>query len=163
MNRKLMVGVIGSSVADRELEGIAREVGREIALAGGVLICGGLAGVMEAACRGAKEAGGTTIGVLPGLSQADANPFVDFPILTGLGEARNVIVVSSAEAVIACGGGPGTLSEIAFALRQGKILAGIQTWKITDRAGYSEFFPQFEQPKLAVEYVFKKIGGEMNG
>jgi uncharacterized protein (TIGR00725 family) len=95
-----------------------------------VLVCGGLGGVMEAACRGAKDAGGTTIGILPGADRAAANPFVDVAIATGLGEARNALVVRAADAAIAVGGGYGTLSEIALALKAGKPVVGIGTWDI---------------------------------
>jgi uncharacterized protein (TIGR00725 family) len=95
-----------------------------------VIVCGGLGGVMEAACRGAKDAGGTTIGILPGADRAAANPFVDVAIPTGLGEARNALVVRAADAVIAVGGGYGTLSEVALALKAGKRVVGVGTWDI---------------------------------
>ena len=98
----------------------ALEVGRLVGERRGVLLCGGLGGAMAAACEGAKRAGGTTIGVIPGLDRAAANPWVDHVICTGLGQARNAVVVASAQAVIAVGGGWGTLSEIAFALRSGR-------------------------------------------
>jgi uncharacterized protein (TIGR00725 family) len=97
---------------------------------GAVLVCGGLGGVMEAACRGAKEGGATTIGILPGSDRSAANPFVDLAIPTGLGEARNALVVRSADALIAVGGGYGTLSEIALALKAGKRVAGIESWDV---------------------------------
>jgi uncharacterized protein (TIGR00725 family) len=105
-------------------------VGRELGSRGAVLVCGGLGGVMEAACRGAKAAGGTTLGILPGTARSAANEFVDVAIPTGLGEARNALVVRAADAVIAVGGGYGTLSEIALALKAGKRVAGIDTWEI---------------------------------
>jgi uncharacterized protein (TIGR00725 family) len=105
-------------------------VGRGLAERGTVLVCGGLGGVMEAACRGAKEAGGTTVGILPGLDPADANPYVDVALATGLGEGRNLLVVRAADALIAIGGGHGTLSEIALALKAGKRVVGIGTWDI---------------------------------
>ena len=95
-----------------------------------MLVCGGLGGTMEAACRGAKQAGGTTVGLLPGESRSDANPFVDVAIPTDLGEARNALVVRAADAVVAVGGGYGTLSEIALALRAGKRVVGLGTWEI---------------------------------
>jgi uncharacterized protein (TIGR00725 family) len=94
------------------------------------VVCGGLGGVMEAVCRGAREAGGTTIGILPGADRAAANPFVGVAIPSGLGEARNALVVRAADAVIAVGGGYGTLSEIALALKAGKPVVGIGTWDI---------------------------------
>jgi uncharacterized protein (TIGR00725 family) len=108
----------------------AEEVGRLLAERGAMLVCGGLGGTMEAACRGARAGGGTTIGILPGLSRSDANPFVDVVVPTGLGEARNALVVRAADAVIALGGGYGTLSEIALALKAGKRVVGLGTWEI---------------------------------
>jgi uncharacterized protein (TIGR00725 family) len=95
-----------------------------------VLVCGGLGGVMEAACKGAKEAGATTVGILPGADRSAANRFVDIAIPTGLGEARNALVVRAADAVVAIGDGYGTLSEIALALRAGKRVVGLGTWEI---------------------------------
>jgi uncharacterized protein (TIGR00725 family) len=95
-----------------------------------VVVCGGLGGVMEAACRGAKEAGGQTVGILPGSDRAAANEFVDVAIPTGLGEARNALVVRAADALIAVGGGYGTLSEIALALKAGKRVVGVDSWEI---------------------------------
>ena len=108
----------------------AEQVGRELASRGVVLVCGGLGGVMEAACRGAKEAGGTTVGILPGTDRSAANPFVEVAIATGLGEGRNALVVRAADAVIAIGGGYGTLSEIALALKAEKRVVGLGTWEI---------------------------------
>jgi uncharacterized protein (TIGR00725 family) len=95
-----------------------------------VVVCGGLGGVMEAACRGAKEAGGTTVGLLPGDDRGAANSFVDVAIPTGLGEGRNLLVVRSADALMAVGGGHGTLSEIALALKAGKRVVGLGTWDV---------------------------------
>jgi uncharacterized protein (TIGR00725 family) len=108
----------------------AEAVGGELARAGAVLVCGGLGGVMEAACRGAHEAGGRTVGILPGADRAAANRFVDVAIPTGLGEARNALVVRSADALVAVGGGYGTLSEIALALKAGKPVVGLNSWDI---------------------------------
>jgi uncharacterized protein (TIGR00725 family) len=115
-----------------------------------VLVCGGLGGVMEAACTGAKGGGGTTIGILPGTDRAAANPFVDFAIPTGLGEARNALVVRAADALIAIGGGYGTLSEIAFALKAGKPVVGLGTWEI-------EGVEIVESPAAAVESVLRDL------
>jgi len=125
-------------------------VGRELGSRGVVLVCGGLGGVMEAACRGAKEAGGTTVGILPGTDRSDANEFVDVPIATGLGEGRNAILVRSAEALIAIGGGCGTLPEIALALRRGNRVVGLGTWDIegVEPAG---------SPEAAVETVLREL------
>lgn len=114
-----LIGVIGSGECDDAVAKKAYEVGRGIAEAGYPLVCGGLGGVMEAACRGAVEADGVTIGVLPGGSVETANPYVKIPIVTGIGLARNVIIVQSARVLIAIHGGPGTLSEIAYALQYG--------------------------------------------
>lgn len=105
-------------------------MGRLLAERGAVVVCGGLGGTMEAACRGAKQAGGTTVGLLPGGSRSDANPFVDVAIPTGLGEARNALVVRAADVVVAVGGGYGTLSEIALALKAGKRVVGLGSWEI---------------------------------
>jgi len=108
----------------------AAEVGRLLAERGAVLVCGGRGGAMEAACRGAKEADGLTVGILPGSDRSDANPFVDVVLPTGLGEARNALVVGAADVVIAIGGGYGTLSEIALALKARKRVIGLDTWEI---------------------------------
>ena len=108
----------------------AEEVGRELARAGALLVCGGLGGAMEAACRGAKAEGGTTLGILPGADRDAANPYVDVAVPTGRGEARNALVVRSADALIAVSGGYGTLSEIALALKAGKRVVGLRTWEI---------------------------------
>ena len=108
----------------------AAEVGRLLAERGAVLVCGGRGGAMEAACRGAKEAGGLTVGILPGSDRSEANPFVDVVLPTGLGEARNALVVGAADVVIAVGGGYGTLSEVALALKAGKRVIGLGTWEI---------------------------------
>lgn len=124
------VGVVGAGVASPEEERIAHAVGGSLASAGYAVVCGGLGGVMEAACRGAKEAGGTTIGVLPGDDRAEANRWVDVVIPSGLGEARNAIVVRTADVVIAVHGEFGTLSEIALALKMGKPVVGIGTWEL---------------------------------
>jgi uncharacterized protein (TIGR00725 family) len=124
------VAVVGpGDAAPEEIDG-AEAVGRALAGRGAVVVCGGLGGAMEAACRGAKEAGGTTVGILPGLDRAAANPWVDAALPTGLGEARNALVVRAADALIAVGGGYGTLSEIALALKAGKPAIGLGSWEI---------------------------------
>jgi uncharacterized protein (TIGR00725 family) len=129
-----IVAVVGGGVCSSQEAALAEAVGRGLAEAGATLICGGLGGVMAAACRGARAAGGLTIGVLPGYNAADANPHVDIPIVTGMGEARNVVIVRTASAVIAVGGEFGTLSEIAFALKLGRPVIGLGTWELA-RAG----------------------------
>jgi len=106
-------------------------VGRELAKQGAILVCGGLGGVMEAACKGAQSEGGVTIGILPGESRQAANPYVQIPIITGIGYARNVAVVKSAQAVIAIGGSYGTLSEIGHALRSSIPVIGLNTWSLS--------------------------------
>ena len=106
-------------------------MGELLAQHGAIVICGGLGGVMEAVCRGAKSKGGLTVGILPGQDASTANPWVDIPVVTGLGEARNVIVAKSAQAVIAIGGGYGTLSEIAYALKSGIPVIGLNTWSLS--------------------------------
>jgi uncharacterized protein (TIGR00725 family) len=128
------VGVVGPgsavSGATPALETVAEEVGRGLAEAGAVLVCGGLGGVMAAACRGAVAAGGTTVGILPGADRSEANPWVVVPLATGLGEARNALVVRSVDVLVAVGGGWGTLSEIALALRGGRPVVGVGTWRL---------------------------------
>ncbi len=130
MTKTKIIGVIGAGVADGTTLKIAENVGRLIAKRGAVLVCGGLGGVMEAAARGAKAEGGTTIGILPQKNRDDANPSIDIPIATGFGEGRNVIIVRTADVLIAVGGEYGTLSEIAFALKMGKTVVGLNTWEI---------------------------------
>jgi uncharacterized protein (TIGR00725 family) len=124
----MQIAVIGPGQATADECGAAYATGRLIAGNGAVLVCGGLGGVMDAACRGAQEAGGITVGILPG--SEGGNPYLGITIRTGLGHARNVLVVLSADAVIAIGGRHGTLSEIAIALRTGRPVYGIKTWDI---------------------------------
>ena len=131
----ILVAVIGGSAPRPEETAAAEAVGRALAEAGALLICGGRGGVMEAACRGAKAAGGITIGILPGTHQGEANAYVDIPIVTGIGVARNAIIARTAQAVVAVGGSYGTLSEIAFALAFGVPVVGLGTWKI-EREGH---------------------------
>ena len=145
------IGVIGAGECSQEIKDIAEEVGQRIAQRGAVLVCGGLGGVMEAAAKGAKEAGGTTVGIVPGTRAGDANPYIDIPIVTGMGEARNVMIVRTAEAVIAVSGGPGTLSEIAFCLKLGVPVVGMKTWEIDPR------IHQVETPEEAVDRAFRLI------
>ena len=128
------VAVVGAGRATPDEERTAEGVGRGLAGAGAVVVCGGLGGVMEAACRGARSSAGTTVGILPGASRADANPFVDVAIPTGLGELRNGLVVRAADAVVAVGGEFGTLSEIALALKARKPVVSVGGWELS-RAG----------------------------
>ncbi len=126
----LYIGVIGAGECDAALAQLAEAVGRGIAEAGAVLVCGGMGGVMEAACRGARAARGTTIGILPGPDRSGANEFVDIGIATGIGEARNLAIIRTSDVLIAVGGSYGTLSEIGFALKMGKRVIGLKTWEI---------------------------------
>jgi uncharacterized protein (TIGR00725 family) len=122
-----MIGVIGAGRCDRDLQELAREVGREIARRGAMLVCGGLGGVMEAAAEGAVLEGGLTVGILPSDSTSHANPHIKVPVATGMGQARNVIIVHTADTLVAVAGGAGTLSEIAHALKTGKPVVGLRT------------------------------------
>jgi len=126
----MKIGVIGASHCSKKIAKIAYEVGKEIAKRKAILICGGLGGVMEEAARGAKKNKGLTIGILPGFSSSDANPYIDIPIVTGMDHGRNIIVVRSCDAIIAIGGREGTLSEIAFALKLMIPLIGLESWDI---------------------------------
>ena len=128
------MAVVGSGSAPADQVRLAEAVGRGLAEGGAVVVCGGLGGVMEGACRGAKAAGGRTLGILPGYDRETANPHVDIAIATGLGEARNALVVRAADALVAIGGSWGTLSEIALGLRAGKRVVGIGSWELK-RAG----------------------------
>ncbi len=130
MVRRVHIAVSGGGEAGEEACRVAEDVGRELARRGAVVVTGGLGGVMEAACRGAKAASGTTIGILPTDDRAAANPWVDVAVPTGMGEGRNVLVVRAADAVIAVAGEFGTLSEIALALRLGKPVVGLRTWEL---------------------------------
>jgi uncharacterized protein (TIGR00725 family) len=130
MSSGLYVAVVGASDAAPAALAEAEDVGRLLAERGAVVVCGGLGGVMAAACRGAKVGGGTTVGILPGDDRAEANAWVDVAVATGMGEARNALVVRTADAVIAVAGGYGTLSEIALALRLGRPVAALASWDI---------------------------------
>jgi len=125
------IAVIGGSECTAQEAELAEAVGRELARKGAVLVCGGLGGIMEAACRGASAEGGLTVGILPGDNRYAANTYVQIPVVTGLGEARNAVVVKSGQAVIAVGGSYGTLSEIGHALRNGTPVVGLNTWSIS--------------------------------
>ena len=154
---KLFVAVIGASKASKAEVKCAEQVGRELAKRGAVLVCGGLGGVMEAACRGASEAGGLTVGILPGDNRETANPWVQIPIVTTLGYARNVAVVRSAQAVIAIGGAYGTLSEIAFALQAGLPVIGLGTWSMSQNGKADTAVMRAASPKEAVSLALELI------
>lgn len=136
---------------------LAEEVGRALGNAGAVVVTGGLGGVMEAACRGAKAAGSTTIGILPGDQRAAANAFVDVAVPTGLGEARNALVVRTADALIAIGGEFGTLSEIALALRAGKPVIGLQTWELARQGKPSDDIVRMDEPASAAAAALARV------
>jgi uncharacterized protein (TIGR00725 family) len=156
----MIIAVIGGDSPPPEALPLAEAVGRELAQRGHALICGGRGGVMEAACRGARQAGGHTIGVLPGPDRRDMNPHVEFPIVTNLGAARNAIVVLSADAVIAVDGSYGTLSEIALALVHGKPVVGLATWRISDADGVEdERIVRVSDPVEAVEQAIAAAEG----
>lgn len=142
----MRVSVIGGSAVDEGTYHAARSVGRGLAEAGHTVVCGGRTGVMEAVCRGAHEAGGTSIGILPGSEPGAANEYVDVPIATGLGNARNALVVENGEAAIAIDGSYGTLSEIALALDSGVPVVGLDTHEV-------DGVEHVDGPAAAVEFV----------
>ena len=149
------IAVVGggrSPAAEREL---AEAVGRGLAEAGAVVVCGGLGGTMEAACRGARQAGGLTVGILPGTERLDANPFVDVVLPTGLGEARNALVVRAADCVVAVGGEFGTLSEVALALATGVPVVGLGTWELVRRGEQVNAVVRVGSPEDAVSLAIE--------
>lgn len=152
------ISVIGESDASLEILKLAEEVGKLIAKAGCALVCGGLKGVMEAAAKGAKSAGGLTIGILPGSKREEANPYIDVPIITGLGYARNKLVVKTGQVIIAIGGKYGTLSEIGFALGYGIPVIGLKTWKLVSGSGKADKgITYVNSPKEAVDLALQII------
>ena len=126
----MIIAVIGESTASSENAILAEKVGRLLAKANVTIVCGGQGGVMKSVCKGAKESGGTTIGILPGLDPLDSNEYIDIPICTGLGNGRNLLVTRAGEAIIAIGGAYGTLSEIGLALSESKPVIGLNTWSL---------------------------------
>lgn len=156
-SRRRLVAVCGESDPQTSLADLAFELGRGIADRGAFLICGGLSGVMEHAARGARAAGGLTIGLLPGDDPDAANEYVDLAIATGLGHARNAVLARTADGVVALGGGLGTLSEIALALRNRRPAIGIRTWRF-DRDGRVEpELPVAANPKDALDWLFTQM------
>lgn len=153
--RKIFIAVIGGYPCTSEEALKAEAVGRELARQGAILVCGGEGGVMEAACKGAQSEGGITIGILPGDSRRSANKYVSIPIITGIGSARNLIVVKSAQAVIAIGGGYGTLSEISFALKNGLSVIGLKTWSFSRNDQVDRSLIQAEDPVTAVNLAIE--------
>ena len=130
--QKIYVGVIGAGNCTKKIRDLAAEVGKEIARAGAVLVCGGLDGIMKGAAEGAKSAKGITIGILPGTEKSEANEFIDYAICTGFGEARNLVIIRTADAVIALPGMYGTLSELGFALKMKKPVVSLGSWEVAD-------------------------------
>jgi len=151
LNKKRFIAVIGGSEPSTKEAQMAEEVGRELARRDAILVCGGLGGVMEAACRGAQSEGGLTIGILPGESQQAANPYVQIPIVTGMGYARNLAVVKSSQAVIAIGGSYGTLSEISHALQSGIPVIGLNTWSLSQSGQQDNSIILAQNPAEAVD------------
>jgi uncharacterized protein (TIGR00725 family) len=151
------VAVCGSGEATTREEAWAEEVGRLIAQAGAVLVCGGLGGVMDAAARGCEAGGGLSIGVLPGERRDPASPHLTVSIPTGLGEARNALVVRAADAVIAIGGEYGTLSEIALALKAGTPVVGLHTWELAKGGSLVDVIVQTETPQEALRAALDAI------
>jgi uncharacterized protein (TIGR00725 family) len=142
--------VVGPGHASSAEARLAEELGRRLAEAGAVLVCGGLGGVMEAAARGSAEAGGLSIGLLPGVRREDGNRWLAIAVPTGLGEARNALVVRAADAVVAVGGGWGTLSEVALALKVGTPVVGIGTWELAKEGHAVEGIVRASSPAEAV-------------
>ena len=157
MKDKIFISVIGASKCSAKEARLAEEVGRELAKRNAVVICGGLTGVMEAACRGARSEGGLTVGILPGNSRSDANQYVTIPIITGIGYARNSIVARSGQAVIAIGGKYGTLSEIAYALQDKIPIIGLGTWKLATGKSKGELIVIAKNASDAVDKAIQSI------
>lgn len=145
------IAVIGGAVCSPEVSELAEEVGRQLALSGAIVVCGGRTGVTEAVCRGAKKAGGTTIGILPGKSRKDANAYVDHAVATGLGEMRNSAIIMTADGVIALPGAFGTLSEISFALMYDKPVVSLGSWEVSER------IIRVGTPEEAVKTILRKV------
>lgn len=155
--RPIRIAVIGGSQSSPAEEHLAEEIGKRIAQEGFVLVTGGLSGIMKSASRGAKKAKGLTIGILPGYNPAQANPYIDIPIVTGLGHARNIIVVSSADVVVAIGGKFGTLSEIALALKQNKPVLGVNTWALEKQKLRNKKFITVQTPDEVISNILTLI------
>lgn len=154
---KLKIGIIGGHSPSRACRQKAYLAGCAVARKGAVLICGGLGGVMEEAARGAKSQGGMTIGILPGACRQDANAYIDIPIVTGMGHARNVILVQSCDGIISLSGSFGTLTETAMSLLLSVPIVGIGAWKIR-RPDMEEIkIPDFEDPEKAAAFLFSEI------
>ncbi|MBN1897570.1 MAG: TIGR00725 family protein [Spirochaetes bacterium] len=150
----MIVGVIGGALADKKNLDIAYELGKLLAEAGYTVVCGGLSGVMEKACQGAFEAGGMTIGILPGYDTSSANPYVKIPIATGMGLARNYIIINTADILVAVNGRSGTLNEISAAFNMGKKVIAINSWKLKQAGPVEEdLFIEVNTPDEAIEWL----------
>lgn len=152
------IGVLGPNTCSAEEAALGYDVGQAVARRGGILICGGLGGMMEAAARGAREAGGQTLGILPGADAREANPFIDVALPTGLGAFRNMILVQSCDAVIAVRGQYGTLTEIAFALRLGVPVIGLHTWRLLRDGEEDPGIRCATSPEEAVAMAWRALG-----
>ncbi len=155
----LYIALCGPDPASPEVAAQAESIGRLLARAGAILVCGGLGGVMQAACRGAAAQGGTSIGILPGPDRAAANPYLTWSIPTGMGEMRNALIVRSADAVIAVAGEFGTLSEIALALKTGVPVVGLGTWELAKRGRVVDAFIRAASPEEAVTRAVELAAG----
>lgn len=155
MERKTRIAVIGGNRPTSTEAKAAEEIGRQLARKGVILVCGGLGGIMEAACRGASCEDGMTVGILPGDNPRSANPYVRIPVVTGIGYARNVAVVKSASAVIAIGGSYGTLTEIGHALQSGIPVIGLNTWEIVRNGLVDSSIIKVDTAGEAVEEALK--------
>jgi uncharacterized protein (TIGR00725 family) len=156
----MIIAVVGNSSCSAVEARLAETVGELLVEEGATIICGGLGGVMEAVCRGAKSKGGLTVGVLPGGDLSIANPWVDIPIVTGMGEARNILIVKSSQAVVAIGGGYGTLSEIAYALKNGIPVVGLDTWSLSQNGQEDSSIIRVHDAKEAVKKATSLAKGQ---
>ena len=159
-DKNIFIAVIGGSDCSPQVARLAEEVGRQIARHGAILVCGGLEGVMEAACKGASSEDGLTIGILPTENRRTANPYVQIPIVTGIGYARNVAVVKSAQAVIAIDGSYGTLSEISHALQSRIPVIGLNTWSLSINGQPDDSIILADNPKDAVKRATELINSQ---
>ncbi len=154
----MYVAVVGAADCDEATSATAEEVGRLLAVRDAIVVTGGAGGVMEAACRGTKAAGGTTIAFLAGLSRREANSYVDIALPTGMGEMRNMLIVRAADVLIAIGGEFGTLSEISFALKVGTPVVGLGTWELVRDGRTSDAIEVVDSPVDAVETALSLAG-----
>jgi uncharacterized protein (TIGR00725 family) len=151
----LYIGVIGGRRCSAEIAELAFELGGLIAAEGWTLVCGGMGGVMEQACRGARSRGGVTLGILPGNSRSSSNPYLSYSVVTGLGEARNVLVVKSSQALVAVSGSYGTLSEIALANAAGIPVVGLRSWRLDPKKNRDQglFVQEVDSPSEAIRVI----------